>query len=164
MCWQFQEYIFILIKNIIFRLEPIIQSEVVREKNINIVYWHIYMESEEMALMNLFSGWQWRHRHREQTYGHGGRRAGRRCMERVIQKFIIPCVKQIASGNLLMTQGTQTGALWQAEGWGGEGDGREFWEGRDTGMPMADSCWCMTENHKILFFFSDFFSCFIVTW
>ena len=24
-----------------------------------------------------------------------------------------------------MTQGTQTGALWQAEGWDGEGDGRE---------------------------------------
>ena len=39
-----------------------------------------------------------------------------------------------------MTQGTQTGALWQAEGWGGEGDGREVWEGRDMGVPMADSC------------------------
>ena len=22
--------------------------------------------------MNLFAGQQWRHRHREQTYGHGG--------------------------------------------------------------------------------------------
>ena len=32
------------------------------------------MESEEMALMNLFLGWQWRIRHREQTYGQGGRR------------------------------------------------------------------------------------------
>ena len=29
------------------------------------------MESEDMALMNLFSGQQWRNRHREQTYGHG---------------------------------------------------------------------------------------------
>ena len=28
------------------------------------------MESEEVALMNLFSGQQWRNRHREQTYGH----------------------------------------------------------------------------------------------
>ena len=26
-----------------------------------------------MALMNLFSGLQWRNRHREQTYGHGER-------------------------------------------------------------------------------------------
>ena len=36
------------------------------------------------------------------------------------------------------------------EGWGGEGDGGEFWEGGDMGVPMADSCWWMTENHKIL--------------
>ena len=27
------------------------------------------MESRKMALMNLFSGQQWRNRHREQTYG-----------------------------------------------------------------------------------------------
>ena len=36
------------------------------------------MESEEMALMNLFLGQQWRNRHREQTYGQGERRGGRR--------------------------------------------------------------------------------------
>ena len=30
------------------------------------------MESEEMALMNLFSGQQWRNRRREQTYGQVG--------------------------------------------------------------------------------------------
>ena len=36
------------------------------------------MESEERALMNLFSGQQWGNRHREQTCGHGGRRGGRR--------------------------------------------------------------------------------------
>ena len=27
---------------------------------------------------------------------------------------------------------------------------REVWEGEDMGVPMADSCWSMTENHKIL--------------
>ena len=26
------------------------------------------------------------------------------------------------------------------EGWHGEGDGREVWEGGDMGVPMADSC------------------------
>ena len=31
-------------------------------------------------------------------------------------------------------------ALRQAEGWGGEKDGREVWEGRDMGIPTADSC------------------------
>ena len=37
-----------------------------------------------------------------------------------------------------MTQGNQTGALWQAEGWGGEGEGREILEGGDIGVPVAD--------------------------
>ena len=53
-------------------------------------------------------------------------------------------------GICCMIQGTQTGALWQAEGWDGEGDGREDWKGGDMGEPMADSCWCMTKKHKIL--------------
>ena len=30
------------------------------------------MESRKMVRMNLFAGLQWRRRHREQTYGHGG--------------------------------------------------------------------------------------------
>ena len=29
------------------------------------------MESRKMVLRNLFTGQQWRNRHREQTYGHG---------------------------------------------------------------------------------------------
>ena len=37
--------------------------------------------------------------------------------------------------------------LWDnLEGWDGEGDGREIWEG----VPMAESYWCLTENNKIL--------------
>ena len=36
------------------------------------------------------------------------------------------------------------------EGWDWEGDGREVREGGDMGVPMADSCWCLTENNKIL--------------
>ena len=36
------------------------------------------MESAEMALMDLFSGQQWRTGHREQAYGQGGRGGGRR--------------------------------------------------------------------------------------
>ena len=35
-------------------------------------------------------------------------------------------------------------------GWDGEGDGREVWEGGDLGVPMADSCCCMTQNYKII--------------
>ena len=32
----------------------------------------ICIESRKMVLKNLFSGKQWRNRHKEQTYGHGG--------------------------------------------------------------------------------------------
>ena len=51
------------------------------------------MESRKMALMNLFSGQQWRNRHKEQTYGHGGRGEGRgwRCMERITEIYIAIC-------------------------------------------------------------------------
>ena len=31
------------------------------------------MESRKMVLKNLFTGQQWRNRHREQTYAHGER-------------------------------------------------------------------------------------------
>ena len=34
------------------------------------------MESKKMALINLFSGQQWRNRHRKQTSGHGGGEEG----------------------------------------------------------------------------------------
>ena len=38
-----------------------------------------------------------------------------------------------------MAQQTQTGALYQPPGWGGEGDGREVQEEGDRYIPMADS-------------------------
>ena len=41
-------------------------------------------------------------------------------------------------------QETQTGVLYE------EGDGREFQKGGDICTPMADSCWGLTENNKIL--------------
>ena len=34
-------------------------------------------------------------------------------------------------------------------GWDGEGDGREVQKGEDICIPMADSCWGLTENNKI---------------
>ena len=53
-------------------------------------------------------------------------------------------------GICCMTQGMPTGALWQSRrvGWGGGWWGS--WGGRGHGVPMADSCWCLTENHEIL--------------
>ena len=36
------------------------------------------------------------------------------------------------------------------EGWDGEADGREVQKGGYVCIPMADSCWGLTENSKIL--------------
>ena len=46
-----------------------------------------------MVLKNLFTGQQWRNRYRKQTYGHGERGRGVRCIERVIWKLTLPYVK-----------------------------------------------------------------------
>ena len=53
----------------------------VRKRKINVIYIYIYThihthtqiyrESRKMVLMKLFSGQQWRHIHREQTYEYG---------------------------------------------------------------------------------------------
>ena len=49
-----------------------------------------------------------------------------------------------------MTQGTQIGALYQPSGvgYGGKWEGAQ--EGGDIHIPIVDSCWCLTENNKIL--------------
>ena len=48
-----------------------------------------------MVLKSLFAGQQWRKRHREETYGHVGRRGEERvkCMERITVKLTLPYVK-----------------------------------------------------------------------
>ena len=40
--------------------------------------------------------------------------------------------------------------LYNVERWAGEGDGRKVQKGGDICIPMANSCWCLTENNKIL--------------
>ena len=47
------------------------------EREREISYANIYMESRKIALINLFEGQQRRNRHREQTYGLGRREGGR---------------------------------------------------------------------------------------
>ena len=49
-----------------------------------------------------------------------------------------------------MAQETQSGALFNLEGWGGKGDAREVQRGGDIYIPMADLCYGLTENNKIL--------------
>ena len=117
--WAIKRNVFESVLMSWMNLKPIIQKSEVsqKEKYKYHVLMHIYIVSRKMILMYLFSVQQWRNRYRKQTYGHGGRGGGRRwdrCMERVTCKFTIPYIKQI--GICCVTQGTQTGALWQAEG------------------------------------------------
>ena len=53
-------------------------------------------------------------------------------------------------GICCMTQETQTGALHQPKGVEGEWDGREVQKGGNICIPMADTCWGLTENSKIM--------------
>ena len=54
--------------------------------------WTELMESRKMVLMNLFAGQWWRHRHREQTYGHGrGNREGGMYGESYMETYITIC-------------------------------------------------------------------------
>ena len=50
----------------------------------------------------------------------------------------MPCVRYIANRNLLCDSGNSDRG--SATGGGGEGDGREVWEGGDMGIPISDSC------------------------
>ena len=63
------------------------------------------MESRKIVLMNLFTGQQWRNRHKEYTYGHGERGGEGEMSERVTWKLTSPYIKWIANGNLLYGSG-----------------------------------------------------------
>ena len=87
------------------------------------------MESRKTVPKNLFTGQQWRNSHREQTFVHGEREGEGEMYGESNMETYITYVKQTANGNLLMSQETQTGALYQPRGvgWGGR------WEGGSKG-------------------------------
>ena len=101
----------------------------------------MYTESRKMVLKNLFPGQQWRKRHIEQTYGHGGRGGegemyGKNNMETYITVFKIDSQQECA----VWLRKLKQGLCINLEGWDGERDGREVQKGGDICVPMADSC------------------------
>ena len=87
------------------------------------------MESRKMVLKNLFTGQQWRNRHREQTYGHAERGGeGKMYGQSDMETYFTMC-KIDGQQEFGMAQETQTGALYQTRGvgWGGK------WEGVSKG-------------------------------
>ena len=83
------------------------------------------MESRKMVLKNLFTGQQWRNRHREQTYGHRerggeGEMYGKSNMETFITIYKINSQREFAVWLRKLKQG-----LYQPRGVG--------WRGRCEG-------------------------------
>ena len=79
-----------------------------------------------MVLKNVFTGQQWRNRHREQTYGHGerggeGEKYGESNMETYITICEIDCQREFA----VWLQKLKQELCINLEGWNGEGDRRE---------------------------------------
>ena len=90
-----------------------------------------------MVLKNLFTGQQWRNRHREQTYRHGQRGGEGDVRPRVTWKLTLPYVKYgQAPGICCMSQKTKTGTMYQPRGvgWGGR------WEGGSKGRGYMYTC------------------------
>ena len=93
-----------------------------------------------MILKNLFTGQQWRKRHREWTYGHGerggeGEMYGKSNMETYITICKIDSQREFA----VCLRKLKQGLCINLEGWNGEGDGREFQKGGNIRVPVADS-------------------------
>ena len=94
-----------------------------------------------MVLKNLFSGKQWRNRHREQTYGHGERGGeGEMYGKSNIETYITICKIDSQWEFAVWLRKLKQGLCINLEGWDGEGDEREVQKGRDICIPMADSC------------------------
>ena len=99
------------------------------------------MESRKMIPINLFTGQQWKNRHREQTYGHEerggeGEMDGKSNMETYITMCKIDSQREFA----LWLRELKQGLCNNLEGWDAVGNGREVQKGGDIFIPMADSC------------------------
>ena len=98
-----------------------------------------------MVLKNLFTGKQWRKRHREQTYGHGERGGkGEMYGKSNMESYITICKIDSQWEFAVWLRKLKQGLCINLEGWDGEGDGegdrREVQKGGDICIPMADSC------------------------
>ena len=76
-----------------------------------------------MVLMNLFAGQQRRHRHREQNCGWRVGRRGGTNGEGSMETYPLPCVKEMAGGNLLYDSGNSR-LCDNLEGWEGGSRGK----------------------------------------
>ena len=99
------------------------------------------MESRKTVLENLFTGQQWRNRHREQTYGHGERGGkGEMYVENNMETYITICKIDSQQEFTVCLRKLKEGLCINLEGRDREGNGREVQQGGDICTPIADSC------------------------
>ena len=93
-----------------------------------------------MVLKNLFTGQQWKNRHREQDYGHGERGGeGEMYRKSNMETSITMCKIYSQQKLAVWLRKIKQGLCINLEGWDGVGDGREVQKGGDICIPMADS-------------------------
>ena len=79
-----------------------------------------------MVLKSLFTGQQWRNRHREYTCGHGERRGeGERYGKSNMETYITICKIDSQWEFAVWLRKLKQGLCINLEGWDGERDGRE---------------------------------------
>ena len=94
-----------------------------------------------MVLKNLFTGQQWRNRHREQTYGHGERGGeGEMCGKSNMETYITICKTDSQREFAVWLRKFKQGHCVNLQRWDGEGDGKEFRKGGDICIYVADLC------------------------
>ena len=92
-----------------------------------------------MLLKNLFTGQQWRKRHREQTYGHGERGGeGEMYGKSNMETYITICKIDSQWEFAVWLRKLKQGLCINLDGWDGEGDWREFQKGGVICIPVAD--------------------------
>ena len=83
-----------------------------------------------MVLKNLLTGQQWRHTHREQTYGHGEKGGEGEMNEKSNMKtYLTICKIDRQQEFAVWLRKLKQGLCINLEGWDGEGNGREFQKG-----------------------------------
>ena len=107
-------------------------------RNLEQWYWRIYLQGNNGGTDI------------EKTYGHGEREGEGEMFGKCNMETYTTICKIDSNRNLLYISETQIGALYKPEAWNGKVDGREAQKGGDICIPMADSCWGLTENSKIL--------------
>ena len=132
-------------------LEPIIQGEVKSERERQISYINAYICSLERWYWRIYlqgSNGETDIENRLMDMGKVGERV--RCMESNMETYITICKIDSQWEFAVCLRELKQGLCINLEGWDGEGDGREVQEWGDICTPMADSCWDLTENNKIL--------------